>query len=179
MPNNSKQPDSLENIMLLRGLLNKRPKYYPPVLGRPAIRDPLDAIKDENLPPVPRPALFRADTPVIGSPDFAKTVKKVFDLVPERVGRQKNIRQGPNKGVMERIEKGLPHLTRNTDYGFSDTNLDGLYDRRTKDIAINPTLKGRDLMITLAHEIAHSAGYNEGASMRKIEELVNKIYGEQ
>ena len=110
----------------------------------------------EELPKISRPAEFLPDPLVIGDQFSSVLARELLNLDPHTKSNVSHIMMGPTRGTMDRVS--MDNLPIDS---FMNTNLMGLYDKRNKQIAVNPRLEGADLIRTLIHEIAHAAGWHE------------------
>lgn len=171
MPLDPKDPD----VALLRELLNRRP------IGP----DPIDALNNPNLPPVPHPGGFRPDPLVVGTPRLGNDVNELFHLAPELRGRVNTISTAPTPSVMNSMmnAKMDPILS-------NQLNIIGLHTPKqqgfpTSEVWLrsdNTYPPGHSLKQTLTHEMGHAAGWKHGppkdeATMDIINMLAAKIFG--
>ncbi len=172
MPNPASKVSSAQEA--LRNLLNRRPLY----------EDPLDAVKNPDLPQVPRPPMFRPDT-LTDNPEVARALFELERIAPELRGRVSRISIGPAGGKMteKSIDSNYPPDL------LQHSNMLGRWSPRDNSIFINPkqlldigvsknhgTAKPGDLEETLAHELGHVVGYeHEGTGIGEIEKLARQL----
>lgn len=134
---------------------------------------------------IPHPHQFQPYPKIIGGNFLAKEVNNLLDFAPSLQGHIKSVQFGPNSDVLKRLAgdeaDGKPRF-RGED--FEDTNLQGVTNMNTGEIALNPDLRSNDLLRdafrqndvrapvfrddtttgVLAHEAAHTLGRREGAA---------------
>jgi hypothetical protein len=126
---------------------------------------------DLGMPALPeKPDMFQPDPVIVGDGDFAKTILKVMRDFPGSKTRIPSVTRGPTAASMRAtIENNIEPDA------FEHTNLTGVTDlvkgSNKNAIGINPRLTGTDLISTMAHEIAHTSGAEEGAAR-----LLEKLY---
>jgi hypothetical protein len=110
-------------------------------------------------PEVPHPSMFQADPPVVGDEMLQMLAQRLMDLDPRTKSNISRIVQGPTTGAISQLKKdGVDPLD------YTKSNLMGTYNRKGGDISINPGLKNWDVYETLAHEMAHASGHDEGGA---------------
>jgi hypothetical protein len=132
--------------------------------------------KDPNFeePDLPPPPSWFQRSPLIqGRPGFVKHATKLIDLDPYIKQNVNKVTIGPTASVIRLLSDELRFGGK---ADMEQTNLAGMYDSRSKEIALNPTTRiGRDIepwthpnslayrndkLAILAHELAHAAGYS-------------------
>lgn len=124
----------------------------------------------EDLPPVARAPMYRPQTEVVGSPDVARSVDRLFTQVPDMRGRATKIIHGPNETVFNQLRySGFG------DNDYAQTNLNGNFTftgPNKGEVTINPRLiPGEEnefggFASTLAHEMGHAAGLPEDSRVQ-------------
>jgi len=129
---------------------------------------------------VPTPPDFRPFTStVVGPPALARTVEKIYKLVPHLRGVSQEIIMGPNRAVMESMDEQntLGKLKGKNRWGpenYESAPMLGVTDRSPEgenNISLNPIhnygdFRPSELDNTVAHELSHVAGYGHPDAYR-------------
>jgi|SRR5580765_1095956 len=113
-----------------------------------------------DLPPVAHPPPFRPPTTVIGSPELAQEVERLFRFMPELRGRADQVVQGPTLDSMEQAMAQGKDPTQGYPAGIGGITRHNLHGTDAE-VSIDPSFHGDQLRNTLAHEIAHTAGVGD------------------
>jgi hypothetical protein len=155
-------------------------------LYRAAGRDPYPGDQfyfGDTLPTLPqRPTMFQPDPLVIGSPDYARRAKELYDLDPRTKSNIGIISTAPTSKSMWKTAKDQ------TTYDpVNPADFIGIVDKVSKpgDTGLRQNIysvpeyeHGREVaMRTLAHEIGHTAGIKHGQNMTNVENTVESSYG--
>lgn len=133
---------------------------------RGRIKDP-QIFNGNILPPTPSP--FKPD-PLVNNQLVQQLLHKLITKIPAISNTVGRVTMGPNANTQGRLGTiPIEH--------YPETNLLGHTNMTNGDISINPSLGNKfmegNLLETLSHELAHSAGRNDDSAYKIGNEMVN------
>jgi len=122
-----------------------------------------------DLPAVTKPPMYRPQSEVRGGPEFANTVEKLFNDVPDMRGRAPVITNGPNEARFRVMaNSGFKP------WSYGDTSIMGettLMGPQYNHVTVSPKMSQDMNRETLAHEMGHVAGVDHGSAIDALEKL--------